>query len=103
MDGAGPLRIWWEIVLPMCRPALITLAIFTFVGNWQSFTWPLIVAPDESVRVLPVALQNFANSRAQSYNLLMAASLVMMVPMVALFIFGQRYFVKGINLGAIKG
>jgi len=54
MDGASSLRIWWEIVLPMCRPALITLAIFTFVGHWQSFTWPLIVAPDESVRVLPV-------------------------------------------------
>lgn len=103
IDGAGPLRIWWSITLPLCRPALITLAIFTFVATWQSFTWPLVIAPAEAVRVLPVALKNFNDDQATAYTLLMAASLVMMVPMVLLFVFGQKYFVRGIQIGAVKG
>jgi len=103
IDGASLLRVWWDIVLPMSKPAVITLAIFTFVGTWQSFTWPLIVAPDEAVRVMPVALQQFQSSRGTSYNLLMGGALLMMIPMVFLFIIGQKYFVKGINLGAVKG
>jgi multiple sugar transport system permease protein len=103
IDGASLLRVWWDIVLPLCKPALITLAIFTFAGAWGSFTWPLIIAPDESVRVLPVALRNFSTAQSSSYTLLMAASLVMMLPMLILFIFGQKYFVKGIQLGGVKG
>ena len=103
IDGAGLLRIWWSITLPLCRPALITLAIFTFVTTWQSFTWPLIVAPAEAVRVLPVALKNFHDEQTTAYTLLMAASLVMMTPMVLLFVFGQKYFVRGIQIGAVKG
>lgn len=103
IDGASLLRVWWDIVLPMSKPAVITLAIFAFVGTWQSFTWPLIVAPDEAVRVMPVALQQFQSSRGTSYNLLMGGALLMMLPMVFLFIIGQKYFVKGINLGAVKG
>lgn len=103
IDGASLLRVWWDIVLPLCKPALITLAIFTFAGAWGSFTWPLIIAPDEGVRVLPVALKNFSAAQSNSYTLLMAASLVMMLPMLILFIFGQKYFVKGIQLGGVKG
>jgi ABC-type glycerol-3-phosphate transport system permease component len=103
IDGAGPLRIWWSITLPLCRPALITLAIFTFASTWQSFTWPLIVAPAESVRVLPVALKYFNDEQTTAYTLLMAASLVMMAPMILLFLFGQKYFVRGIQVGAVKG
>ncbi len=103
IDGAGTLRIWWTIILPLCKPALITLAIFTFATTWQSFTWPLIVAPAEEVRVLPVALRNFSNDQKTAYNLLMAASLVMMAPMILLFVFGQKYFIRGIQVGGIKG
>ncbi len=103
IDGAGLLRIWWSITLPLCRPALITLAIFTFVATWQSFTWPLIIAPAEAVRVLPVALKNFNDDQTTAYTLLMAASLVMMTPMVLLFLFGQKYFMRGIQIGAVKG
>jgi ABC-type glycerol-3-phosphate transport system permease component len=103
IDGAGLLRVWWDIVLPLCKPALITLAIFTFSSAWGSFSWPLIIAPDESVRVLPVALQNFSNTQNTAFTLLMAASLIMMLPMLILFIFGQKYFVKGIQLGGVKG
>ena len=103
IDGAGLLRVWWDIVLPLCKPAIITLAIFTFSGAWGAFTWPLIIAPDEAVRVLPVALKNFSSGQSTAYTLLMAASLIMMLPMLILFIFGQKYFVKGIQLGGVKG
>jgi ABC-type glycerol-3-phosphate transport system permease component len=103
IDGAGLLRVWWDVVLPLCKPAMITLAIFTFAGAWGAFTWPLIIAPDESVRVLPVALKNFSGTQSTSYTLLMAASLIMMLPMLILFVFGQKYFVKGIQLGGVKG
>jgi len=103
IDGAGLLRVWWDIVLPLCKPAIITLAIFTFSGAWGAFTWPLIIAPDEGVRVLPVALKNFSSGQSTAYTLLMAASLIMMLPMLILFIFGQKYFVKGIQLGGVKG
>ena len=103
IDGAGLLRTWWEIILPLSKPALITLAIFTFSSAWSAFTWPLIIAPDESVRLLPVALQTFSRGQSTAYTLLMAASLIMMLPMLLLFIFGQKYFVKGIQLGAVKG
>ncbi len=103
IDGAGLLRVWWDIVLPLCKPAIITLAIFTFSGAWGAFTWPLIIAPDEAVRVLPVALKNFSTGQSTAYTLLMAASLIMMLPMLILFIFGQKYFVKGIQLGGVKG
>jgi multiple sugar transport system permease protein len=103
IDGASLLRVWWDIVLPLCKPAMITLAIFTFTGTWTSFTWPLIVAPDERVRVLPVALQYFSSGQSTAYTLLMAASLIMMLPMLILFVFGQKYFVRGIQLGGVKG
>jgi|GEM_PF-3577486 len=103
IDGAGTLRIWWTIILPLCKPALITLAIFTFATTWQSFTWPLVVAPAEEVRVLPVALRNFSNDQKTAYNLLMAASLIMMGPMILLFLFGQKYFIRGVQVGGIKG
>ncbi len=103
IDGASTLRIWWTIILPLCKPALITLAIFTFATTWQSFTWPLVVAPAEEVRVLPVALRNFSNDQKTAYNLLMAASLVMMAPMMLLFVFGQKYFIRGLQVGGIKG
>lgn len=103
IDGASLLRVWWDIVVPLCKPALITLAIFTFAATWQSFTWPLIVTTSEDVRVLPVALKNFSDNQETVYNLLMAASLIMMIPMLLLFIFGQKYFVRGIQLGGVKG
>jgi ABC-type sugar transport system permease subunit len=103
IDGAGLLRVWWDIVLPLCKPALITLAISTFASTWQSFSWPLIVAPGENTRVLAVALKNFSDNQATAYNLLMASFTVMMIPMLLLFIFGQKYFIKGIQLGGVKG
>ncbi len=103
IDGASLWKVFWQIIMPLSKPAVITLAIFTFMGTWQSFTWPLIVTHAEETRVLPVALKYFDNSQGTNFSLLMAGSVLMMIPMVILFIFGQRFFVRGIILGAVKG
>jgi ABC-type glycerol-3-phosphate transport system permease component len=103
IDGADTWRVFWTVVMPLSKPALITLAIFSFTGTWQSFTWPLITTHSEGVRVLPVALRYFDSSQGTNYSLLMAGSVLMMLPMILLFIFGQRFFVRGIQLGALKG
>lgn len=103
IDGASLWKVFWTIVMPLSKPALITLAIFSFMGTWQSFTWPLIVTHSEELRVLPVALRYFDSSQGTTYSLLMTGSVLMMLPMIVLFVFGQRFFVRGIQLGALKG
>ena len=103
IDGANLWKTFWTIVMPLSKPALITLSIFSFMGTWQSFTWPLIVTHSEHMRVLPVALRYFDSSQGTNYSLLMTGSVLMMLPMIVLFVFGQRFFVRGIQLGALKG
>jgi ABC-type glycerol-3-phosphate transport system permease component len=89
--------------MPLARPGLIALAIFTFMGNYQSFFWPLVMTKDDYVRTLPIGLLYFDSTYGRETNLLMAASVMSMVPLIVLFIVGQRFFVRGIQLGAVKG
>ena len=103
IDGCGLIGIYWRIVLPMSKPALAALAIFTFTGNWRSFTWPLIVTSSDRLRTLPLGVATFAQAYEVDWPLLMAASVLMLIPMAIIFLFGQRYFIGGIRLGAIKG
>ncbi len=103
MDGCGELRILWSIVLPLCRPALATMTIFTFMGAWNEFLWPLIIMTKESKYTLPVALANLNGQHNTEWGLLMAGSVVVIVPILILFIFMQRHFVKGMVLSGIKG
>jgi len=103
MDGAGHWRIFWDVVMPLARPGLIVLAIFTFMGNYQSFFWPLIMVKDDYLRTLPIGLLYFDSSYGRETSLLMAASVMAMIPLIALFVVGQKFFVKGIQLGAVKG
>jgi multiple sugar transport system permease protein len=103
LDGLGKLGTWWHIILPLSRPALATLAIFTFMGNWRNFLWPLIMTNSDEMRTLPIGLAQFQGMYQTDYNLLMAGSLMMILPMIIVFIAGQRYFVKGIQMGAVKG
>ena len=103
IDGCSTLGTYWRVVLPLSKPALATLAIFTFIGNWKSFMWPLIVCQSESLRTLPVMLSYFQGEYNTEYHLLMAGSMMALVPVIIVFILGQRYFVSGIRLGAIKG
>jgi multiple sugar transport system permease protein len=102
IDGAGELRIYWSLVLPFCRPVLVTLAVFTFLGTWNDFLWPLIVLADDDLYTLPVALANLLGEHAQDTELMMAGAVLTVVPVLALFIALQRQYVAGIMAGALK-
>lgn len=103
IDGASKWRVFWDIILPMSRPGLITLAIFTFMGNYNSFFWPLVMLKSEARYTLPIGLMYFDGTRGQSTHLMMAAVTMSVVPMVVIFVLLQKYLVKGIQLGAVKG
>lgn len=103
IDGAGKWRLFWDIILPLSRPGLITLTIFTFMGNYNSFFWPLVMLKSEAKYTLPIGLMFFDSTRGQTTHLLMAAVTMSVVPMILLFVFLQKYLVKGIQLGAVKG
>lgn len=103
IDGAGEVRIFRTIVLPLTGPALATLGILTFLGQWNSFLWPLVVAQTEDKFTLPVALALVSvGQNATRYGLLMAGALVVVTPILLLFIALQRYFVQGITMSGIK-
>jgi multiple sugar transport system permease protein len=102
IDGAGELRIYWTIALPLCRPILVTLAMFTFMGTWNDFLWPLIVLTDDRMYTLPVALANLLGEHVQDVELMMAGSVLTVLPVMVLFIALQRYYIAGIMSGAIK-
>jgi len=97
VDGAGEWRIFWRIVLPLCRPALATLGILTFLASWNNFLWPLVVAQNQDRYTLPVALSLYSTGeQATNYGLLLAGSVMVIAPIVAAFIALQRWFVQGV-------
>ncbi|MFD5186626.1 carbohydrate ABC transporter permease [Streptomyces sp. NPDC058357] len=105
MDGAGEWYIFWRIVMPLVKPALATLSIFTFLGSWNNFVWPLIATNDPDKYTLPVALATFAtdpNKAGGSNGMLMAGSLLVVLPVVVLFIALQRHFTQGIATAGMK-
>jgi len=103
IDGCGYFGIFWKILLPLSKPALATLTTFTFMGSWMNFMWPLIVLNSHEKFTLPVGLAYFQSLHHTDWTLLMAGSLMMILPILVLFIFNQRYFVEGIKLSGIKG
>jgi ABC-type glycerol-3-phosphate transport system permease component len=103
IDGCGYWGIFTQVAIPLSLPGLATLAIFTFLGSWQSFFWPLVITYTEDLKTLPVGLSYFNRFYGTQYTLLMAGSTMMLVPIVAVFLAGQRYFISGIRLGALKG
>ena len=102
IDGAGEFRIYRTLVLWLCGPILVTLGIFTFMGTWNDFMWPLIVLADERRYTLPVALANLAGEHVQDTELMMAGAVVTVLPVVVLFAVLQRYYVAGIAAGGVK-
>jgi len=102
MDGASDLRIYWSLILPLCKPVLITLAIFTFMGTWNDFLWPLIVMTDDSMYTLPVALANLSLEHVQDTELMMAGAVITVAPVLILFAAVQKYYISGIMAGGIK-
>jgi multiple sugar transport system permease protein len=103
IDGASELRIYWQIVLPLCRPALATLGILTFLASWNNFLWPLVAATTEDKYTLPVALALYAIGQNQTrYDLLLAGSVIIVLPVLIVFLLLQRHFVRGIATTGLK-
>jgi multiple sugar transport system permease protein len=102
IDGAGEFRIYWKIVMPLLRPILVTLALFTFLGTWNDFLWPLVVLTDGSRYTLPVALANLSGEHVQDTELMMAGSVLTVLPVLLVFLLLQRHYVQGIMMGGVK-
>ena len=103
MDGAGELRIFVTIVVPLLRPVLASLAIFTFLGCWNDFMWPLIVLGDDRLYTLPVALAALSREHVQDSEMMMAGSVVTVLPVLVLFLALQKHYIQGLLLGSVKG
>lgn len=103
IDGASKWAVFWEVILPLSRPGLIALTIFTFIGNLRSFFWPLVMMKSAHRYTLPIGFLFFDSSYGMQIGLLMAAVTMFVVPMAVVFIFLQKQLVRGIQLGAVKG
>jgi ABC-type glycerol-3-phosphate transport system permease component len=109
VDGAGDLRIWWSIVMPLARPAITAVAIITFLSTWNSFFWPLIATRSDAARTLPVGLAQFMSLRpgqsmnTQAYGQSMAGAVMAALPPILVFFALQRYFIQGISMTGLKG
>jgi len=106
MDGCSLVGIFWRIILPLSQPALATLTTFTFLGNWASFMWPLLVTNSSEMMTLPIGLayfQEIYHGVQTDWPLLMTGSLLVMLPLIILFIISQKFFIEGIKLTGIKG
>jgi multiple sugar transport system permease protein len=103
VDGAGEWRIFWRIVLPLCRPALATLGILTFLSSWNNFLWPLVVATTEDKYTLPVALALYSVGQNRTdFGLLLAGAVVVVLPVLIVFLILQRHFLRGIATTGLK-
>jgi len=109
IDGAGHLRVWWSIVLPLSRPALVSVAIITFISSWNSFLWPLVVSYSDASRTLPVGIAQFfggqsgTSGSAPQFGPVMAAATLASAPAMLVFLVLQRSFIRGVTHSGIKG
>lgn len=102
IDGASEPRLFWSIAMPLAKPALAALAIFTFTGSWDSLLWPLIVTTKVNLRTLPLGLALFNSEYGNDYTGLMAATTAATVPVILLFVLLQKQFVEGIVMTGLK-
>jgi multiple sugar transport system permease protein len=103
VDGAGAWSRFWRLILPLSRPALATVGIFTFLASWDEFAWALTIIADPAKRTLPLGIALFQGQHATSWGLVFAASTIAVVPVIAIFVAFQRQFVSGLTAGAVKG
>ena len=103
IDGAGELRIFTTVIVPLLKPIVATLAVFSFLGTWNDFMWPLIVLTDDSLHTLPVALAGLSREHVQDNELMMAGSVVTVLPVLLLFLAVQRQYMEGLLAGSVKG
>jgi multiple sugar transport system permease protein len=102
LDGAGHFRIFFSVVLPNIRPALATLTVFAFMGSWNSFLWPLVVLRSPELHTLPVALAALQGQYVTQWDIVMAGSVVSVLPMLALYVFAQKYVIQGVASSGLK-
>jgi multiple sugar transport system permease protein len=102
IDGAGHFRIFWTVVLPNIRPALATLAVFAFMGSWNSFLWPLVVLRSPELQTLPVALAGLQGQYTTQWDVVMAGSVISILPMLAIYLFAQKYVIQGVANTGLK-
>jgi len=103
VDGAGEIRVFATVVLPLLKPIIATLAVFSFLGAWNDFMWPLIVLTDSSLQTLPVALAGLSREHVQDNELMMAGSVITVLPVLLLFLALQRQYMEGLLAGSVKG
>lgn len=103
MDGASSLRIWWQVIVPLSRPVMAALAVFTFQATWNDFLWPLVVTGSELMRTIPIGLSYFVGQYSTAWNLLMAGSVIALLPVLLIYVFAQKTFVQGITLTGMGG
>jgi multiple sugar transport system permease protein len=103
MEGCSRFKSYRNIILPLAKPALISLLVFTFIGNWNSFLYPMIVTNSDALKTLPLGLAMFSGQHSLAWQLMMAASAFCVIPPVAVFLFFQRYFVQGIATTGFGG
>ncbi len=102
VDGAGPFRVFWSVALPLAKPAVATLALFAFIDAWKNLLWPLLVTRSMEMRVVEVGIAAFHSTYEINWPYQMAAGVVAVLPIALLFLFTQRYFVRGIQLEGIR-
>jgi multiple sugar transport system permease protein len=103
VDGLNEFQIWWKVALPLVTPALSALAIFTFLGNWTAFFWPLIVTTSKELYTLPVGLSSFAVEQSIQWEMIMTGAAIATLPTLIVFLVLQRYIVRGVMLAGLKG
>ncbi|WP_233570046.1 carbohydrate ABC transporter permease [Aerococcus agrisoli] len=103
VDGASDWRFLWQILVPMSKSSIVTVIILKMIGSWNSFMWPLMVTNETSLRPLPVGLQAFTTEAGTYFALLMAAATIVILPMIIVYLFLQKYIIKGISNTGIKG
>ncbi|MGI8475266.1 MAG: carbohydrate ABC transporter permease [Thermomicrobiales bacterium] len=102
LDGASDFRVYWQIVLPLSKPALATLAIFHFMYNWNDFLWPLVITSSTEMRTLPAGLTLFMGQYVIEHAILMAGAVISLAPLALAFFLAQRYFVRGVVMTGLK-
>ena len=103
VDGANYFTIYAKIIMPMAKPALCTVGVFTFMNTWNDFMGPLLYLDDQKLKTVSLALQNFMGQHNSQWNLLMAVATVITIPMIAVYFAAQKYFIEGITFSGLKG
>jgi multiple sugar transport system permease protein len=103
LDGASEFTIYWQLIRPQLGPAMATLGIFTFMTSWNDYLWPLVAINDQDKMTLPLALAFFNNAHTTRYDLVMAASVLVILPIIVVFLFFQRQFINAMVLSGVKG